>query len=38
VGCPFCMIMLTDAAKAEAPGLEVRDVVEIVADNLFDGK
>jgi Fe-S oxidoreductase len=34
VGCPFCMIMLTDAAKAEAPSMEVRDVVEIIVDNL----
>jgi Fe-S oxidoreductase len=35
VGCPFCMIMLTDAAKGEAPNMQVRDVVEIIADNLF---
>jgi Fe-S oxidoreductase len=34
VGCPFCMIMLTDAAKADAPQMRVRDVVEIVFDNL----
>lgn len=34
VGCPFCMIMLSDAAKAEAPDLLVRDVVEIIVDNL----
>jgi Fe-S oxidoreductase len=34
VGCPFCMIMLSDAAKAEAPNLLVRDVVEIIVDNL----
>ncbi|MEX1247889.1 MAG: (Fe-S)-binding protein [Anaerolineales bacterium] len=34
VGCPFCMIMLTDAAKAEAPEMQVRDVVEIIVDNL----
>lgn len=34
VGCPFCMIMLTDAAKADAPQIRVRDVVEIVFDNL----
>ncbi len=37
VGCPFCMIMLTDAAKSEAPELQVRDIVEIVADNI-DGR
>jgi hypothetical protein len=28
------MIMLTDAAKADAPQMRVRDVVEIVFDNL----
>ncbi|MCW5876452.1 MAG: (Fe-S)-binding protein [Anaerolineales bacterium] len=38
VGCPFCMVMLTDAAKAEAPNLLVRDVVEIIADQLFEDK
>jgi Fe-S oxidoreductase/nitrate reductase gamma subunit len=38
VGCPFCMIMLSDAAKSEAPELQIRDVVEIVADNLVDGR
>ena len=37
VGCPFCMIMLTDAAKSEAPDLQVKDVVEIVADQLVVG-
>jgi Fe-S oxidoreductase len=35
VGCPFCMIMLTDAAKAEAQSMAVRDVVEIIVDNLI---
>lgn len=34
VGCPFCMIMLSDAAKSEAPELQVRDVVEIIVDQL----
>jgi Fe-S oxidoreductase/nitrate reductase gamma subunit len=34
VGCPFCMIMLTDAAKSEAPAMQVRDVVEIIVENL----
>ncbi len=33
-GCPFCMIMLTDAAKSAAPAMEIRDVAEIVAENL----
>lgn len=31
VGCPFCMIMLTDAAGDRLP---VRDLAEIVADRL----
>jgi Fe-S oxidoreductase len=34
VGCPFCMIMLTDAAKALATAPKVRDVAEILADRL----
>ena len=31
VGCPFCMIMLTDAAK---DSMQVRDLVEIIAEQL----
>lgn len=34
VGCPFCMIMLNDAAKSEAGGPRLRDVAEIVADQM----
>ncbi len=34
VGCPYCMIMLSDAAKTDAPQMRVRDVVEIVFENL----
>ncbi|MCH7662848.1 MAG: (Fe-S)-binding protein [Chloroflexi bacterium] len=34
VGCPFCMVMLTDAAKAENSALQVRDVAEIVAERI----
>lgn len=34
VGCPFCMIMLSDAAKSEAPELELMDVAEIVAQRI----
>jgi Fe-S oxidoreductase len=34
VGCPFCMIMLTDAAKAEKSEMQVKDVAEIVAEAL----
>ena len=34
LGCPFCMIMLSDAAKSEAPEMQLVDVAELVADNL----
>lgn len=34
VGCPFCMIMLTDAARAAGGQMEVLDVAEIVAASL----
>ncbi len=34
VGCPFCMIMLTDAAKDANTGLAVQDVAEIVLSCL----
>jgi Fe-S oxidoreductase len=38
VACPFCMIMLTDAAQAEGEQIKVRDVVEIVAEQLNTGE
>jgi Fe-S oxidoreductase len=34
VGCPFCLTMLTDAAKQEGGGVVVKDVVELVAEKL----
>ncbi len=34
VACPFCMIMLTDAAKAEGEQVKVVDVAEIVAGRI----
>jgi Fe-S oxidoreductase len=34
VGCPFCMVMLTDAAKARNTEMQVKDVAEIVAARL----
>jgi Fe-S oxidoreductase len=34
VGCPFCMIMLTDAQKAAKTDMQVRDVAEIVLQQL----
>jgi Fe-S oxidoreductase len=35
VGCPFCMIMLEDAAQAAPGSPAVRDVAELVADRLL---
>jgi Fe-S oxidoreductase len=37
VGCPFCLTMLTDAAKETEDGLQVKDVVELVAERLVNG-
>jgi Fe-S oxidoreductase len=34
VACPFCMIMLSDAALAAKSEMQVRDVAEIVAESL----
>jgi Fe-S oxidoreductase len=34
VGCPFCLIMLDDAAGAENGDLELLDIAEIVAARL----
>ncbi|MDX1435406.1 MAG: heterodisulfide reductase-related iron-sulfur binding cluster [Anaerolineales bacterium] len=34
VGCPFCMVMLTDAAGAQQDQIEILDVAEIVAAQL----
>ena len=34
VGCPFCMVMLTDAKKDANASLDVLDVAEIVARSL----
>jgi Fe-S oxidoreductase len=34
VGCPFCMIMLEDAAGAVGSTIEIRDVAELVAAGL----
>jgi len=34
VGCPFCLTMMTDAAKTEETGLQVLDVAEIVAKQI----
>lgn len=34
VGCPFCMIMLADAAGAEESAIEIQDVAELIAERL----
>jgi len=38
VGCPFCMVMLNDASKADDGSMEVLDVAEIVANRLDEKK
>ncbi|NIM96183.1 MAG: 4Fe-4S dicluster domain-containing protein [Anaerolineales bacterium] len=34
VGCPFCMIMMQDAANVIGSDIRIRDIVEIVADQV----
>jgi Fe-S oxidoreductase len=34
VGCPFCLTMLTDSAKADNSTIQVKDVAELVAERL----
>ncbi|MER2599695.1 MAG: (Fe-S)-binding protein [Caldilineales bacterium] len=34
VGCPFCLTMLTDASKQADQGIEIKDIVELVAGSL----
>ncbi|GJQ51976.1 MAG: iron-sulfur-binding protein [Anaerolineaceae bacterium] len=34
VGCPFCLLMMTDASKADGGEIQVKDVAEIVAERL----
>ncbi len=38
VGCPFCMVMLNDASKADNGSMQVKDVAEIVAERLSTDK
>jgi Fe-S oxidoreductase len=38
VGCPFCMIMLEDAAGVEEGEIEIQDVAELVASHLRRAK
>jgi Fe-S oxidoreductase len=34
VGCPFCLTMMTDAAKADGGEIQVKDVAELVAERM----
>jgi Fe-S oxidoreductase len=34
VGCPFCMVMLTDAKKDANSPIEVLDVAEVVLESI----
>ena len=34
VGCPFCLTMMNDAAKADGGAIQVKDVAEVVAERL----
>jgi len=34
VGCPFCLTMMSDASKADGGEIQVRDVAELVAEQL----
>ena len=34
VGCPFCLTMMNDAAKADGGAVNVKDVAEIVAERM----
>ena len=36
VACPFCMIMLTDAARTDGEPLKVVDVAELVAERIME--
>lgn len=34
VGCPFCMVMMTDAGKDAGSEIEVKDVAEVIAERI----
>jgi Fe-S oxidoreductase len=34
VGCPFCLAMMTDAAKTAKSEMQVKDVAEVVAESI----
>jgi Fe-S oxidoreductase len=35
VSCPFCMIMIGDGLAAEKPGVQVRDIAELLAESAL---
>jgi len=37
VGCPFCMTMFSDASKADGGSVQVKDVAELVAEQMKTG-
>jgi Fe-S oxidoreductase len=37
VGCPFCMTMLSDASRADGGTIQVKDVAELVAEQMKPG-
>ncbi|MDI9646408.1 MAG: (Fe-S)-binding protein [Archaeoglobales archaeon] len=36
VSCPFCLMMLEDAAKLNKSKIQIKDVAEIIYDSVFD--
>jgi len=34
VGCPFCMIMVTDSVKAKTDTVPVKDIAELLLERL----
>jgi Fe-S oxidoreductase len=38
VACPFCLVMLGDAAREQADPLEVQDVVEVLAERVVPAR
>ena len=35
VACPFCLIMLGDGLAAQKPDVRVRDIAEVLAENVL---
>jgi Fe-S oxidoreductase len=34
VGCPFCMVMMEDAARSQGDVVQIKDVVELIDERL----